>query len=280
MGCCASTARSSDPESPYVSPNIQADSSSRAITSAPAPHAEVSTRRTSTLPAASLSSQPQTIGLAEQFNQPLRPHVWTSKRQWTRAELDLEREEFFDTRVTGHPEIWGTLKMVVELLGEGEVETAQGVLDAAGVTVPTGDLTNGAYDETGNFYHMPEHVIADPENMLEEIVRDGLDKDEEANMDDEELERRREEKGKSVLKSGDLIKVKARLSDRGGPDIIIMFSKEANVRVLIRKVQEKAGMIEKGRVKIAYLGKILKEGETLLAQGWREGHVVNALVFQ
>lgn len=32
-------------------------------------------------------------------------------------------------------------------------------------------------------------------------------------------------------------------------------------------------------MKIAYLGKILKDGETLQAQGWREGHVVNALVF-
>lgn len=35
----------------------------------------------------------------------------------------------------------------------------------------------------------------------------------------------------------------------------------------------------KPKIKIAYLGKILKESETLLAQGWREGHVVNALVF-
>ena len=33
------------------------------------------------------------------------------------------------------------------------------------------------------------------------------------------------------------------------------------------------------KVKIAYMGKILKDGETLQAQGWREGHVVNALVF-
>lgn len=33
------------------------------------------------------------------------------------------------------------------------------------------------------------------------------------------------------------------------------------------------------KMKIAYLGKILKENETLLGQGWREGHVVNALVF-
>ena len=35
-----------------------------------------------------------------------------------------------------------------------------------------------------------------------------------------------------------------------------------------------------GRVRIVYLGKILMENETLVNQGWRDGHVVNALVFQ
>ncbi len=34
-----------------------------------------------------------------------------------------------------------------------------------------------------------------------------------------------------------------------------------------------------GKVKIAYMGKILKDAESLQAQGWRAGHVVNALVF-
>ena len=32
------------------------------------------------------------------------------------------------------------------------------------------------------------------------------------------------------------------------------------------------------KVRIAYMGKILKDGETLQAQGWREGHVVNAFI--
>jgi len=132
--------------------------------------------------------------------------------------------------------------MVVDLLGEGEVQTAQGVLDAAGMTVPTGDLTNGAYDETGNFYHMPELVIADPDNMVvDDEGRVEVPKDEEE-IDEDEAERRREEKGKSVLKSGDTVKVKARLSDRGGLDVVIILSKEQNVRVLVRKVQEEAGV--------------------------------------
>lgn len=34
-----------------------------------------------------------------------------------------------------------------------------------------------------------------------------------------------------------------------------------------------------GKIKIAYMGKILKDNKSLQAQGWREGHVVNALVF-
>ena len=133
--------------------------------------------------------------------------------------------------------------MVVGLVGEGEVQTAQGVLDAAGITVPTGDLTNGAYDEMGNFYHMPEQVIADPENIvLDDEAGHGTAKGERAELDEDEAERRREEKGKGVVKSGDLVKVRARLSDRGGPDIIVMFSKEQTVRVLVRKVQEEAGV--------------------------------------
>jgi hypothetical protein len=31
-------------------------------------------------------------------------------------------------------------------------------------------------------------------------------------------------------------------------------------------------------IRIAYLGKILNEKDTLEAQGWKEGHVINALV--
>ncbi|MCJ1475895.1 hypothetical protein MMC13_004559 [Lambiella insularis] len=288
--------------SPYSPSNAHADSSSRAIASATTPHPEISTPRSSShIPPASLSSRPQTIGLAEQFNQPLRPHIWTSKRKWTRHELTREREEFFDTRVTGRPEIWGTLKMVVGLVGDGELQTAQGILDAAGVTVPTGDLVNGVYDEAGNFYQMPEEIVADPDNSvveIEELVHGEVTKGEDRDMDEEELERRREEKGKGVLKLEDAIKVRARLSDRGGQDVIIMLSKEQSVRVLIKKVQEEAGVRRSsptprrantnrnlqifgmGTIRIAYLGKILKEGDSLLAQGWREGHVVNALVFQ
>lgn len=219
--------------------------------------------------------------MREQFNAPLRRHPWTSKKQWTRGQLTRERYEFFDTRVTGREEIWASLKAVVDLLVEGDLQTAQSILDAAGITVPTGDLINGAYDEAGNLYQIPEHIINDPDNVIID-AQDAVAKDEDKGetIDEDEVERRREEKGKSVIKSEDMVNVKARLSDRGGPDIVISMGKEQNVRVLVRKIHEEANVPGKVKVKIAYLGKLLKDGESLQAQGWREGHVVNALVFQ
>lgn len=150
--------------------------------------------------------------------------------------------------------------MVIGLVGEGEIQTAQGVLDAAGVTVPTGDLVNGVYDEAGNFYQMPEQVVGDPENLVREIedpVQVEVAKEEDGDINEEELERRREEKGKGVLKSGDLIKVRARLSDRGGQDVIIMLSKDQSVRALIRRVQEEAGVRRSFFVTTGFVAKIV-----------------------
>ena len=185
------------------------------------------------------------IGLNEQFNAPLRNHVWTSNRQWTRGELERERNEFFDTRVTGREEIWATLKAVVGLLAEGDIATAQGILDASSITLPTGNLMNGAYDQVGNFYQMPEHVISDPSNVIA-TSRDNADEGDgtaDGTDEEDEVERRREEKGKGVLKVGETVKVKARLSDRGGPDVVVIIGKEQNVRVLIRRIQEEANVM-------------------------------------
>ncbi len=168
--------------------------------------------------------------------------MWTAKRQWTRSELARERQEFFDTRVTGHVEIWATLKSVVELLADGDIATAQTILDAAAITVPTGDLKNGAYDEAGNLYQMPEHVISDPKNLvLDQEIKKG-ETPNDVTDDEEELERKREEKGKAVLKTGDMVKVKARLSDRGGPDIVVAIGKDQAVRILVRRIQEEANV--------------------------------------
>lgn len=211
--------------------------------------------------------------------------------------MDRERTEFFETRVTGHTEIWATLKVVVGLVQDGDIATAQSILDAAAITLPTGDLKNGAYDEAGNLYQLPEHIVSDPTNIILDQPRDEVKGEVSIDAtDDEELERKREEKGKAVVK--DMIKVKARLSDGGGPDVVVSIGKEQTVRTLARRIGEEASVgrqpkcsgnpiltllqqiTGKDKIRIAYLGKILKDGESLPIQGWREGHVVNALVFQ
>ena len=133
---------------------------------------------------------------------------------------------------------------MVGLLADGDITTAQSILDAAAITVPTGDLKNGAYDEIGNLYQIPEHVISDPQNVVldsqEEVKKGELSN--EATDDDDEIERKREEKGKSVLKTGDTIKIRARLSDRGGPDVVIPLGRDQAVRMLVRRVQEEANV--------------------------------------
>ena len=146
--------------------------------------------------------------------------------------------------MTGHRDVWETLKVVVELLADGDVQLAQSVVDAAEIVVPTGDLKNGAYDNRGNLYQMPEHIICDPVNVIHD--QPGLqgkeDSSGEGSEDEEEAERRREEKGKGVVIEEDLVKVKARLSDRGGPDVVIQMLRGQTVRWLIRKIQENSNV--------------------------------------
>ena len=185
----------------------------------------------------------------------------------------------------------------------GELGTAQGILDAAGITLPDGDLVSGgAYDEVGNFYRLTREVVSDPDNLMEEAEdgggRDGKeeathrtdsadDEDREEDDDDDDADSIEKDielskKGKSILKPEDTITLKARLSDRGGPnaDIVLKVGKKQTVKAITKQIQERVGLSGKGaRIKLAYLGKILKEGESLDAQGYREGHVVNALVF-
>ena len=143
-----------------------------------------------------------------------------------------ERREFFETRVTGHRDVWETLKVVVELLADGDIPLAQNVVDAAEIVIPTGDLRNGAYDSLG--------IICDPVNViLDEPEKEGKGGSSvEASEDEEEAERRREEKGKGIVVEEDMLKVKARLSDRGGPDIVVQMVKGQTVRWLIRRIQE------------------------------------------
>ncbi|CAK7272349.1 hypothetical protein SEPCBS119000_005077 [Sporothrix epigloea] len=327
----------------------------------------------------SSSQQPAPPALASHINKPIRRRRWTSRsRVWTRQSIDRERTDFFDTRVTGRAEVWQTLHAALEIMWEADLvdgarrdaasgsreatpptspasppttgnstendearATAQSILDAADITLPTGDMVQGAYDVFGNYYALPAHIVSDPTNLendpehnqsdldetkgaLDDMAGDGNlseDSDGHSSSDDEDgggrwhdkaghhsavspensasgagtepakslharHHCRREDKGKAIAAAtsastpaANQITVRARLSATSR-DVLIQLGREETVRSLERRIVDEAQLPHKTRIRIAYLGRILKDNASLLAQGWKEGHVVNALVFE
>ena len=210
--------------------------------------------------------------LSQHINRPLRRHEWVSRRRpWDRGALDRERTDYFDTRVTGRPEIWQTLHAALGVLWAADIRTrqgvpssastgdedpavalatAQGILTAADITLPSGDLAQGAYDQFGNYYALPEWVVADPANLGQEarpalgdakgdLAAGETSADDGDAADGDEAERRREEKGKAVVKPREQIAVRARLSENSH-DVTISLSRDETVRSLIRRISEEA----------------------------------------
>lgn len=154
------------------------------------------------------------------------------------------------------PEIWQTLHAALQVLWEANPEdsqdedsalaTAQTILNAAEISLPTGDLVNGAYDSLGNLYALPEYIVSDPDNLADDNDADfkgdtSTAEDETAgeedDVDSEEAERRREEKGKGVLDEREMVTLRARLSETG-QDIIIPVTKTDSVRSVVKKITE------------------------------------------
>lgn len=148
--------------------------------------------------------------------------------------------------MTGRSEIWQTIRVALEVLwrkgdlheDDGGLATAQSILTAADITIPTGDLVNGVYDSFGNFYPLPEYVVSDPVNMAEVPVSGG--DVEEGKSEEEESEdelKRRDEKGKGVM-----VELKARLSDGGGHDLVLRVGKDDSVRLVTKRIMEASGV--------------------------------------
>ena len=124
------------------------------------------------------------------------------------------------------------------MLRRGETVDAQALLDAAGATVPTGDIVQGVYDEAGAYYQIPNWIAADPEGLIQDEEGEAEPKK------DEEVEETEpnSEKGKEKDDGGsDTVRVKARLSDRA-QDVVIRTGRSERVGVLSKKVAEEAGV--------------------------------------
>lgn len=293
-GCCHSTttdegssspaARSSPPTS-----NLPHDSSRAAINQPSRSLSNVNSPRASSLS----HTQPP----PSRPNAPIRPpspvprcptDIGSGPTPWTRAQLEKEREAFFETRVTGSEEVWSALRLACEELrkgGEG-LEEAQGILDAAGLSCPKGRVVagrssrdrvkGGVYDERGVLYEIPAWVVADPEDVVES--RDaGGEKDKVEGAAGVQTDQDEKDKGKGrAADAGEMLSLRARLSDRS-TDVTVRVGSKEKIAVAVRKIQEQIG---NKRVRLAYLGHVLQEGKTLEEQGFKTGNVVNAYVFE
>ena len=211
---------------------------------------------------------------------------------WTRSQLEREREAFFDTRVSGHDEVWKALRLVCEMLRKDDLPEAQGILDAMNITCPNGRVARGRgrnrekgglYDERGELYDIPAWIITDPEDIVEDegtekdpaVAAEGGDADD--SIDPTATARRRDEKGKGRAEDpGDIVQVRARLSDRG-TDVVISAGTKQKVGVIVKEIHSRIGT---KRLRLMYLGKTLDERTTLEESPWQPGHVLNAMVFE
>jgi hypothetical protein len=133
MGCCFSKAPHSGP--PQVVAGARSAISEQEIrNSALANNPNLHHHTQHVVP---IVSEPM-LPLQDRFNRPLRRHMWASKRPITAGQLKRRREEYFDTRVTGRMEVWNAIRMAVDVLDQ-DLGTAQQILNAAGITIPTGN---------------------------------------------------------------------------------------------------------------------------------------------
>ncbi|CCU75093.1 ubiquitin domain-containing protein [Blumeria hordei DH14] len=257
--------------------------------SIPSSHSASHRPHSSSSPRAISSSQPHDH--TSNLNKPLRRQVWSStERTWTNIELERERAEFFDTRTSGRPEVWQTMKAVLEILWASEdpkdatdvgLETAQQILDAAEIILPHSNISPGIYDSFGAYYPIPKHITSSPKDVI--IINSSEQErkcKEDAHQSFEGTEdNRTREKGKCIIKPTELIKLRVKLSDRDAPPIQLFIDKEDTVRVVAQKILIESGMASTKTLRIAYMGKLLNENQSLSRQGWNEIYVVNGLIF-
>lgn len=86
--------------------------------------------------------------------------------------LHRQRTEFWETapQYDGLVETWNSLRVAVELSHQEDLPTAQAVLDSAGITIPSGDLGLGCYDDRGHRFVIPEFVLSEPSNIMDDEV--------------------------------------------------------------------------------------------------------------
>lgn len=159
---------------------------------------------------------------------------------WTRSRLEKERNDWWDTQVTGSQEVWGAIRLAVQSLQAGKLRDAQGWLETMECTCPTGCLWKGVYDSTGVLYKLPEWLVVEPEGLVPDTT-DGLGEDgpagggaaaAAAGTDDAQDDEDEDEDDEPML-------VRARIS-RTGRDVTLKLRRKEQVASIVQKIKEHA----------------------------------------
>lgn len=196
--------------------------------------------------------------------------------------------------------------MVAEELRNGDIETAQGILDAAGITSPHGDLVEGCYDATGVAYKLEPVIVMDPPVIEESgehndgtssITVDDSEGEGEGIIGKEidEIGTASEGKGKAIQTPSVLVNLRLSDSDR---NMTVRIGKDQHVHALEKRLRVEANVsvmyffsflarIEHNtdwtstlqippdaRIRMVHQGKLLNVHKTLDEQGWIAKNVV------
>lgn len=196
---------------------------------------------------------------------------------WTPSRLDKERNDWWDTQVTGSQEVWGAIRLASQSLQAGKLREAQQWLEAMECTCPTGCLWKGVYDSTGVMYKVPEWLIVEPEG----IVPEGTDA---------------ETEGDSLVAPGDTdaaheadddeddepVVVRARVS-LNGRDVMLKLRRKEPVASIVDKIKAQAELDKSCSVRLVYGGRIYSDRETLESHSFWDfanDYVITALVLE
>jgi hypothetical protein len=161
----------------------------------------------------------------------VKPLTDSTNMTWTRSRLESERNDWWDTQVTGSQEVWGAIRLAAQSLQLGKMREAQQWLEAMECTCPTGSLWKGVYDKTGIMYKIPEWLIVEPDGLVPENAGDGeAGESAGAAGQDGAQEEDDEEDDEPVV-------VRARIS-RNGRDVMLKLQKKQTVASIVEKIRE------------------------------------------
>ncbi|CAJ0630316.1 6128_t:CDS:2 [Entrophospora sp. SA101] len=171
---------------------------------------------------------------------------WTSDSPITINQLKKQRDAFWDTA----PKIWQAIRCACE---SDDIILSQAVIDTANITIPTGNLAEGCYDELGNRYVIPVYCLVDPINILH---KDG---------------------GEHTKNNEKPIKI--RLSNSSNDIIVNINPKLDTIAILKAKLCINQGLdVKKFNVRILFLGRLLDDKLKFSDLALKDGQLLQGLI--